>query len=180
MSADEKARKRVARAEQDVRLTNRAAHTLVSKHSGDPEGWRRARGRSWSVAETLRHLALTASSVLEELRIVAARGALTRPRARSVSQSAKLRFALTTWRFPENLQTLPGTDPGGVTMTPSALEEAHVVWAAGFIALLHEHTPAFLESVRWAHPRYGDMDPVEWARFLRIYFRQHELRLTVR
>lgn len=180
MPADGKARKRVARAEQDVRAANRAARILVSTHSADPEGWRRARGRGWSAAETLRHLALTASSVLEQLRIVAAQGALTRPCARSVGQSTRLRLVLMTWRFPENLEILPGTDPDGVVMASVDLEQAHVTWTAGFIALLHEHTPAFLENVRWAHPRYGDMDPIEWARFLRIYFRQHELRLAVR
>ena len=179
-SADDRARKRVTRAERDVRMANRAAHALGASHSGDPESWRRARGRGWSAAETLRHLALTASSVVEQLRVVAAQGALTRPSARSVGQATRLRFALTTWRLPENLGVLPATDPGGVVMTATDLEQAHVAWTASFVGLLHEHTPAFLANVRWAHPSYGDMDPMEWARFLRIYFRQHELRLMAR
>lgn len=178
--SEDKASKRVGRAEQDVRACNRAVRALVAKHGTDKDGWRRPRGGSWGVAETLNHLAMTAGSVVEQLRLVAAQGALTRPCARSLGQSTALRMALTTWHLPKNLEPLPGTDPGGVIPEPREIEKAHVTWVAGFIALLHEHTPAFLENVRWSHPRYGDMDPVEWARFLRIYFRHQELRLTVR
>ena len=80
----------------------------------------------------------------------------------------------------DDLRANAATGPSGVVMTPVELEQAHVAWTASFVALLHEHTPAFLANVRWAHPSYGDMDPMEWARFLRIYFRQHELRLMAR
>lgn len=180
MSGDAKLGKRLRRAEEDVRAAHRTANRLVQTLGADAESWRRTRASGWSHAETLMHLARTGAHVGEQLRLVAAQGALTRPRDRSTSQGVALKLLLTTWRVPDRLELLPGTDPGGLVANPADVIDQHVGWTAGFVALLREHAPEYLLNVRAGHPRFGDLDVFEWARFLRIYFRYHELRLGSR
>jgi len=180
MADNPKLQKRLRRAEEDVRAAHRTANRLVQTLGGDSDSWRSSRKAGWSIAETLIHLARTGARASEQLRLVAAQGALTRPRARSTSQGVALKLMLTTWRVPDRLELLPGTDPGGLVASPADVMDEHVGWTVSFVGLLREHAPEFLQNVRAGHPRFGDLDVFEWARFVRIYFRHHELRLGSR
>lgn len=179
MAGETRLLRRRRRAEEDLRAAHRIVHDLT-RIDADAPAWLRCPGGGWSRAETLLHLAKTGGRVVEELRLVAAQGALTRPIMRTTSQGMALKFMFTTWRVPGRLELIRGTEPDGVVASPAEVRELHVVWTASYVALLRENTPEFLTGIRWAHPRFGDLDALEWARFLRIYFRHHELRIGVR
>ena len=174
-----KAERRLERAEEDVRAANRIAQALITRASGEPDCWRGTGHGRWGAAQLIHHLALTGRVVLDGLRVVAASGALTRPRARTPRQAAALKALMLTWHLPADLRPLPGTDPDAVILPARDLARQHTEWTAGFVALLRSNAVGFLEHVRWSHPRYGDLDALEWARFLRIYFRKNELRSLV-
>ncbi|MAE94964.1 MAG: hypothetical protein CL910_09920 [Deltaproteobacteria bacterium] len=180
MSLDEKLEKRRKRAEEDVREAHRNVRRLVQRFAADPESWKRSIGNGWSPAETLLHLAMVGGVVADALRVCAAAGPVQRDRTRSVQQAAALRLLLTTWRHPSGPPPLAGTDPQGRLESPDLVAGHHVAWASGFVALLRDHSGPYLAGVMSKHPKYGDLDAFEWARWMRIYFRYHELRMSVR
>ena len=180
MADEARQRKRLARAEEDVRAAYRIAHVLTQGTSATPEVWRQPGGEGLTRAEVLLHLAKTGARICESLRLVASQGALTRPVERSPSQSVALRLFMTTWRVPEGFEAIADAEANGVVAEPSVVRDLHAQWTASYIALLRENTAEFLCAVRALHPRFGDLDPFEWARLIRIYFRHHELRLGIR
>lgn len=168
--------RRRLRAERDVRAAHAMAHRIVD----------RAGTRAWSdpgkeggrtVAEASVHLALTAERVLDALRVVAASGALESSKSRTFSQRIALRVLFLTWRFPEGLRDLPGTDPGGLNPDAGAVRIRHTAWAAEWIAFLRERPAAYFVNVRSGHPFFGELDVFEWARYLAVYARHLELTL---
>jgi hypothetical protein len=163
------------RAIADIRHAHRTAHDLVEALAGPH--WGASRGGGWSPAETLLHLALTTESVLRGLRVVAAHGAVARPRARSLAQRALWMTARTTWSLPRGAGAVEGSDPRGLILDPESCRERHTRGAADFVAFLQDRDHRLLGNVRYVHPAFGELDTFEWARFHRIHARHHELRL---
>ena len=83
----------------------------------------------------------------------------------------------TTWSFALRVAPVEGSDPRGLVLDPESARERHIAAAADFVAFLQDRDHRLLENVRYVHPAFGELDTFEWARFLRIHARHHELRL---
>lgn len=163
----------LARAEEDLRRTHRELHGLLERYGSV---WTRPVSDGWSPAEVLLHVTLTAERALEGLRVALARGP-GGSRGPGLARKALLKSVLITWRLPGDLVPPPESHPEGVQLPPEELGARFTRLTAAFLELLQGTAPELLRRLRHAHSRLGPMTPLEWARFLRIYLRHHELRL---
>jgi hypothetical protein len=122
-----------------------------------------------------RHLADLGEDLLGRLRVGFTQTKRPGGPRRSARQTAALKWAFLTWNLRPGRLPLGQIAVLGEVVRPQDFIALHTRWLSAFIAFLEGMPEATARLLTVEHPDFGELSSLEWAKFLRVYFRAKEL-----